>query len=414
MTFVEFIAQIPPQYYLIVGASLFVGAWRIHFMNKQSMAAIEQAKIANQKQYSEIIEKAFNILNEGNSLYSPMAMSILNGAVLDKDKFEHLYLSLVDVLINLARIPKDDRTPSEQVNTQHLVNFITHRQSPLWNNETSSNFTKVDFEEIAELSKGIIFEGCDFSGLNFSDRRLRHFEFINCCFDDCNFSNVTFMAQLVEHCSFERVNFECSRLMIGKTVNSNFSHAIFNSVKWIKGPFVNCTFDNADFLHSHRNGMPKKQQDLDYLIFEKCTFKNSKIREVEFVDVQFTYCSFEFASISGAKMNFSRLQDCIFLKMKIFSAVHLKSTRFYNCCFVDVHLNDVWLQNAELHFAKFLRGSLFTQNLKRTHFEQCGEHHLELLGGQISEDTFSKLTEYDYGEMKKVAKECRVDLELDI
>ncbi len=387
MTFVEFIAPIPPQYYLIVGASLFVGLitaflgfWRIRYLNKQSVAAVEQAKIANQKQYSEIIEKAFNILNEGDSPYSPMAMSILNGAVLDKDKFKHLYLSLVDVLINLTKKPKGDRTASEQVNIQHLVNFITHAQSPLWNNDASVNFKEADLEEINKLSESIVFDGCDFTGLNFSNRRFPRFGLKNCCFEQCDFSGSVFMPRFIDDCSFEGASFKDSHLTAGEVTETNFTDCDFDSAWWREGQFIKCQFVRADFLHSRRLEKTDKIEDGSVLYFSGCDFRESMFCKTHLSRTAFVDCYFSKTKLINANMVHSTFSKCTFMWIETIGFHTLNNVEFEECTFTESLINIHNFVSSRFDRTLFIASGIFIPKHEKSSFLECRQYKLKILG----------------------------------
>lgn len=195
------------------------------------------------------------------------------------------------------------------------------------------------------------FVGEDFSGLNFTDGKLKNSVFRNCTFNDaifertdlmntkfinCNISKTKFDEvylnnTLVNSCRIKDTNFNDSDLTSVKFINdTKMNTVLFSKCKWINNQFSSCKMNDVRFAGE---GVPMKQ----------CDFSDCKLTNVNFVSFTFDKCR-----IIGTEFN-----NCNFNESSMMNESTIMSTTFTEC-----FLNNANATNTVINDCNFIRSEL--------------------------------------------------------
>jgi uncharacterized protein YjbI with pentapeptide repeats len=130
------------------------------------------------------------------------------------------------------------------------------------------------FADVVEIRGTKEFRGVKWKSLDFSRSDLRHLRFFDCVLDDCVFDDCQCRAwrlwgTTIENSSFRSANLRDSAL-----------GPVFNSVR--------NSFKRVDFTDADLRGTAYQAAE-----FVGCSFKNSRLKKVDFQSSSFTDCVFE-------------------------------------------------------------------------------------------------------------------------
>lgn len=359
---------------------------RVLAANKQSNAAVgqsisaqHQSEIAAQKSYSEIIKTAFDILDKNESPYSPLGLTILNGAAVDKDQYKHIYFGLLSVLKTLASKPRDERSDTENIIVQQLVDFVTHVQSPLGN---KNNTDSIDHDLIFALGCETKFENCDFSEIDFTNRTIHHFHFIGCKFHRSNFTNSIFLPSNIDQCDFSESDFQYAKLNIGIVQGVIFAGCNFSYTEISNADFQNCAFERARFVRTKRTFGIKNdalEDGRNVLNFYQCTMDKVEMRFTEMEGIDTYHTTFNEAHIHGCNFTDGDFVCCVFDNLSIINRVVFNKGRLYRCVFTNAHLDDWEIENSDIERSIFIKSHFAYNKGVPTRLKENIQHRSKLI-----------------------------------
>jgi len=132
----------------------------------------------------------------------------------------------------------------------------------------------------------------EFKGLNHSKGDFERGNYENCTFSNCNFANADFSDLEFLECEFEN----CDLTML-KTLNTAFREITFKNCKMIGVHFETCN----DFLFSMNTKNCQLNLSSFYkMLLKNTNFKDTALKEVDFVESNLTGANFSGCDLSGA------------------------------------------------------------------------------------------------------------------
>lgn len=154
--------------------------------------------------------------------------------------------------------------------------------------ESPTSFEDMNFKTLDNISlEGREFVSCAFTGINFTELRLKKAKFIECSFKECNLSNVDLMA-----CSFRDVDFDqCKLVGVNWSALSSIfelrfhdchmDYSVFQELKLPNTIFEKCLLRDADFHGSDLRKARFTESDLSSCFFSRCNLEGADFREAK-------------------------------------------------------------------------------------------------------------------------------------
>lgn len=154
------------------------------------------------------------------------------------------------------------------------------------------------------MEETVIHQDKIFSGINYSEKKLRNREFIKCEFVSCDFNKSDLKDNNFEDCTFKQCNFS----MVDAD-GTGFRNAVFIGCKMLGVDFARCSKFAFSFSFTECH--------LDYSNFfgtklRKTTFKNCTLKDVEFGEADLTASEFLGCDLSSAIFSNSILEKTDF------------------------------------------------------------------------------------------------------
>ncbi len=156
------------------------------------------------------------------------------------------------------------------------------------------------------------FEGCYFKKVKFINHKNIKIEFINCIFEDCDFSNFEMANSIIN-----QVNFNNCKLYGIDLSTSNIHDTIFLNTNLSFGNFTDCRIDYCLF-----NNCYMQNSFFNNVKFKEIIFKSSDLCFSEFAHTSLKNINLSDSKISGIKVNINDLQGLI---VNEFQALELSS-----------------------------------------------------------------------------------------
>ena len=114
----------------------------------------------------------------------------------------------------------------------------------------------------------VVFDHCDLSNLDFSNRSIHRV-----IFRDCKLVGTIFIEASLEHVRFENCtltysNFTSSFLRNVMFCNTNMDEVSFNEVTWKYLTFDHCTFAQTEFLHTSLKQLDFTSSDISGILLD--------------------------------------------------------------------------------------------------------------------------------------------------
>lgn len=134
------------------------------------------------------------------------------------------------------------------------------------------------------MGETVIHKNKTFSGIDYSEKKLRAREFIECEFVSCDFNKSDLKGNSFEECTFKQCNFSMADVN-----GTGFRNAVFIGCKMLGVDFTRCsTFAfSFSFTECHLDFSNFYGRKLRKTTFKKCTLK-----EVEFTDADLSASEF--------------------------------------------------------------------------------------------------------------------------
>ena len=165
---------------------------------------------------------------------------------------------------------------------------------------------------LTELPKAE-YDNCMFINCNFNACYLSTITFLECQFIDCDLSNsktsdTTFKDVAFENCKLLGVLFnDCNQLLMSMSFNNcQLNFASFYKVKLINTKFTNCQFEKTEFTEAN----------VSKSVFDNCNFKyaiffNTNIEQANFLTSYNYSIHPENNKIKGAKFSKDQIQGLL-------------------------------------------------------------------------------------------------------
>lgn len=250
---------------------------------------------------------------------------------------------------------------------------------------TKENFTGVDFSH--RKLGGAVFNGCTFDYANLRSVEMhRETSFWNCTFSNAllitmRLSDTKFMNCAFTQCKFQGTVFE--NVWLTGTANRDLApEATTND-------FSFCTFTNTDFTTFHLYGAVFKDAKLSGVRFRDCPLPSVDFRETQILSsLDFYLCRMGHTNFSNMMIEGSQFADCELAGAKFIGAL-AKGCNFSRATltlaeFDNADLKGAVFNNVGAHKVSFPKADLTKCEARLGHFREA-----DFLGAKLPEGDFS-------------------------
>ncbi|WP_178018661.1 pentapeptide repeat-containing protein [uncultured Paenibacillus sp.] len=142
----------------------------------------------------------------------------------------------------------------------------------------------------------------NYSEVNFSGQDMRYGELTNCTFTRCSFANGVLDEINSINCRFVECDFQGASLNGSIHNESAFENCNFSRTNLFCSKFVTCKMTGSDFTDSTLDGFTISKGDWSYTILRNARLVRQDLREVRFLEVDFSGANLEKADLRGADL----------------------------------------------------------------------------------------------------------------
>ena len=216
---------------------------------------------------------------------------------------------------------------------------------------------------------GLVFEGCDFSGISFAGAAMKRARFVNCTFDSAEIFDVNADGVVFDNCSMRGTKVEETELSWAIFAGCTFGGAIFKQVSLKGAVFVSCTMNGCTFACCFLS-----QARFVGIMDSKMSFFDSMLQNSEFDHlvggrmVSFVGGTFREVAIRDSHIWFVAkdidVDDCLFENDNMERSRFI-STRIMNSSFDNCVLDRTYGPTSTVHGTTFNRCTMLAAELPR-------------------------------------------------
>jgi len=218
------------------------------------------------------------------------------------------------------------------------------------------DFSGLDFTD-GKL-KFSVFRRCTFNNTVFDKTDLMLSKFIDCDISDTNFDNVFLQNAIVNNCRIRDTKFNNSDLNSVKFINdTNFDKVLFSNCKLISNQFLDCIMNEVRFVSDSLsiNSCNISSSTLVMVDFSTLTLNKCIIRSVEFDNCNFNDCQI----INDSTIIDAEIHNSFFNNATISNAV-IETSNFINTELKSTILNDSSIYKSKFIECNFLNAQFIS------------------------------------------------------
>jgi fluoroquinolone resistance protein len=187
--------------------------------------------------------------------------------------------------------------------------------APMSNTTTLTNEapTRARLEQLSADTDGtLVFDGCDFDGVDLARLNLQDARFINCQLADASLYAAKLSRTSWQRCRAGRADFESADL-----VDAHFASCDLNNTKWRRaklgsGSFRSCKLTGAAFEDIGALGLVFEDSLLVGADLRRMSFRKARLVGLDFSGADLVACDFREATFDGGSLRDALLTDARF------------------------------------------------------------------------------------------------------
>lgn len=162
----------------------------------------------------------------------------------------------------------------------------------------NSNYIQDDFPGPGEYVE------CTFTGIDFQEANISRMKFIDCSFNECNFSNTSVKGGLFRSPVFSKsrmigINWvECATFSSASFSDCLLDYCVFQSLNLKSNKFLECKMHEVDFYQTQLVGADFSKSDLRGTVFN-----GADLREVDFRGAVNYFIDVKLTNVKKAKFS---------------------------------------------------------------------------------------------------------------